>query len=68
MGDDRSVLWDTVKECEWSHIGIGIIGNPCFFIGGVFFLFAQLKTPEFGCSLSAASARWSAVWATRGLN
>ncbi|MFW6324428.1 MAG: YrhK family protein [Desulfovibrionales bacterium] len=33
-----------IREYEWVHLGIGIFGNLCFFVGSIFFLFEPLKT------------------------
>ncbi len=32
------------KEYTWVHLMIGIVGNVCFFLGSVFFLYKSLKT------------------------
>lgn len=33
-----------VREYEWFHTTVGILGNLTFFVGSIFFLFADLKT------------------------
>lgn len=37
------VIRTLVKDYGWIHLGIGMLGNLCFFIGSVFFLWEGLK-------------------------
>ena len=37
-------LREFVKEYEWIHTSLGLLGNSAFFIGSVLFLFESLKT------------------------
>ena len=32
-----------LKEYEWIHLTLGIIGNISFFVGSIFFLYESLK-------------------------
>lgn len=32
-----------LREYEWIHRGLGILGHFCFFVGSVFFLWESLK-------------------------
>lgn len=34
-----------VREYQWIHIGLGLLGNTCFVLGSVFFLHESLKLP-----------------------
>lgn len=34
-----------LREYEWVHRGLGILGHLCFFVGSVFFLWESLKLP-----------------------
>jgi hypothetical protein len=36
-------LQEIVNKYKWVHTSIGILGNTCFFIGSIFFLFESLK-------------------------
>lgn len=38
------VLRALVHRFQWVHLGVGMTGNLCFFIGSVFFLYESLKT------------------------
>ena len=33
-----------VEQFHWLHTSLGLIGNVCFLVGSVFFLFEALKT------------------------
>ena len=37
-------LREFVREYEWIHTSLGLLGNSAFFIGSVLFLFESLKT------------------------
>lgn len=49
VGDGTAVnpRWKAMKaflrEYEWIHRGIGVVGHTCFFAGSVFFLWEALK-------------------------
>lgn len=32
-----------VSDYHWIHLGLGIVGNICFFVGSVFFLWEATK-------------------------
>lgn len=33
-----------VRDYQWVHLTLGLIGNVCFVVGSVFFLYETLKT------------------------
>ncbi len=40
----RQAIRGFINEYKWIHTIIGIIGNVCFFVGSIFFLFDTLQT------------------------
>lgn len=40
----HSLFSTVVREYQWIHIGLGLLGNTCFVLGSFFFLSAALKT------------------------
>lgn len=42
--DLRARAIHAAEELYWLHSSLGLLGNVCFFVGSVFFLFEPLKT------------------------
>ena len=34
---------ELIRDYQWTHIGLGLVGNAAFWIGGIFFLWSSLK-------------------------
>lgn len=40
----KQAIQEFVTEYQWIHTGLGLIGNTCFFIGSIFFLWDSTQT------------------------
>lgn len=40
----KKALGTTLRDFPWVHLGLGLVGNACFFVGSIFFFYESLKT------------------------
>lgn len=46
-----------LHDYEWIHTGLGLIGNTCFFVGSIFFVWDSMK----------AQGVWLFIWGSLGM-
>lgn len=52
------VLQKLLREYEWVHLTLGFMGNTCFVIGSVLFLWESTKTAGVWLFIVGATGMW----------
>lgn len=52
------VLRTLLKKYEWVHLTLGLIGNTCFVVGSVLFLWESTKSVGIWLFIAGSSGMW----------